>query len=96
MFALQAQDDAGIQPRVLLGVWFVQQQGSVPQQQQVLVQFSTTLPQVSAVSAFCVVSHDYCGLSGRGEAPGQGEILHNVRGNTWDGQPMTLLLEYGI
>lgn len=94
--ALQAWDGAGICPRVLLNVWLVKQKRSISQKKQVLVQFSLTLPQVKGVSGFWVISQDNCGLSGRGEGPGEGEILKTVRGDAWDGQRMTFFPCYTL
>ena len=96
VFALQAWEGACIRPRVVLGVWFVNQKRSISQKKQVLVQLSLTLPQVKGVSGFSVVSQNDCGLTGRGEGPGEGEILETVRGSAWDGQWMTLFLHYII
>lgn len=94
--ALQAWEGAGICPRVLLNVWLVKQKRSVSQKKQVLVQFSLTFPKVKGVSGFCVISQDNCGLNGRSEGPGEGEILGTVRGDAWDGQCMTFFLCYTL
>lgn len=96
MFALQAQESASIRPRVFLSVWLVKQKRSVSLKKQVLVQFSLTLPQVKGVSGFCVKSQDDCGLTGRGEGPGEGEILETMQGDARDGQCMTLFLCYTL
>lgn len=46
------------------------------------------------MSGPAVIFHDNCGLTGRGEDPGEGEILETVRTDAWDGQFMSLFLCY--
>lgn len=96
VFALQAWEGASVRPRVFLSVWLVKQKRSVSHKKLVLVQLGLTLPQVKGVSCFRVISQDDCGLTGRGEGPGEGEILQTLRGDAWDGQCVTLFLCYTL
>lgn len=81
---------------MFLDVWFEEQKGSVSRGEQLLVQLSLSLPQVQRLSGFRVVSEDERGFAGLGEGPGEGEVLETMRGDTWDGQCVTLLLCYII
>lgn len=46
------------------------------------------------MSVFGVISQDDGGLTGRGEGPGEGEILWNVRGDAGDGECLALFVCY--
>lgn len=58
MSALHTGEGAGVRPRVLLDVWFKQQERPVAHAKRLLVQFSLSLPLVEQLSGFAVVPQD--------------------------------------
>lgn len=88
--------DAGVGPRVLLCLRFVQQKRTISEQKQVSVHFGLSLPKVKGVSGSVVVTQDDHRLRGWCESPNQREVLETVRGDTGNGQRVAFFLCYTL
>lgn len=77
---------------MFFSVGFVNEERSVSQQQQVLVQFCPTLPLVGDQPGSTVKPQDHSGVSGGAEGPGEGEVLDTVWSHARDGEGVAFFL----